>query len=89
VGLEWELLGIKSSGSGLEIENTAVGICCADHTTPLYQQKLALTSPISSSRTVGIVCSRTKGHGVVSFRNIGRVYNRSQLYFQLDAVFIK
>jgi hypothetical protein len=44
VGLEWgplgpvstieELLGKKSSGFGLENENTAVGIHCADHATP-------------------------------------------------------
>jgi hypothetical protein len=29
-----ELLERKSSGSGLETENTAVGIRCSDHTTP-------------------------------------------------------
>jgi hypothetical protein len=28
-----ELLGRKSSGSGLGAENTAVGICCADYAT--------------------------------------------------------
>jgi hypothetical protein len=28
-----ELLGRGSSGSSLEIENTAMGICCADHAT--------------------------------------------------------
>ena len=38
----------------------AVGIRCADHVTPLYQQKLALTSPTGSGRSVGIVRSRTK-----------------------------
>jgi hypothetical protein len=41
-------------------ENTAVGIRHADHTTPLYPQKLALTSPTSGCRSVGIVRSRTK-----------------------------
>jgi hypothetical protein len=30
----------------------------------LYPQKLALTSPASGSRSVGIVRLRTKGHGV-------------------------
>jgi hypothetical protein len=41
-------------------ENTAVRIRCADHETPLYPQKLALTSPTSGGRSVGIVCLRTK-----------------------------
>ena len=39
---------------------TAVGIRCADHVTPLYPQKLALTSPAGGGRSVGIVRSRTK-----------------------------
>ena len=33
---------------------------CADHMTPLYPQKLALTSPTGGGRSVGIVRSRTK-----------------------------
>jgi hypothetical protein len=37
-----------------------VGIRCADHVTPLYPQKLALTSPTSGGRFVSIVRSRTK-----------------------------
>jgi hypothetical protein len=36
-------------------EFTAVGIRRADLATPLYQQKLALTSPTSGCRSVGIV----------------------------------
>ena len=32
----------------------------ADHVTPLYPQKLALTSPTDGGRSVGIVRSRTK-----------------------------
>jgi len=39
---------------------TAVGNRCADHVTPLYPQKLALTSPTSGGRSVGIVRMRTK-----------------------------
>ena len=35
-------------------------IRCADHVTPLYPQKLALTSPTGGGRSVGIVLSRTK-----------------------------
>jgi hypothetical protein len=42
-----------------EAENTAVGTRHADHVAPLYPQKLALTSPTSGSRLVGIVRSRT------------------------------
>ena len=39
---------------------TAVGTRCADHLTPLYPQKLALTSPTGGGRSVGIARSRTK-----------------------------
>jgi hypothetical protein len=60
-----ELLQWKSSGSGLKNRDlTAVGIRCADHSTPLYPQKLALTSLTSGGRSVGIVRLRTKSHGV-------------------------
>jgi hypothetical protein len=38
----------------------AVGISRADHTTHLHSQKVALTSPTSCGRSVGIVRSRTK-----------------------------
>jgi len=37
-----------------------VGTRCADHVTPLYPQKLALTSPTGGGRFVGIVRVRTK-----------------------------
>ena len=37
-----------------------MGIRCADHVTPLYPQKLALTSPTGGGRSVGIVRVRTK-----------------------------
>jgi hypothetical protein len=40
-------------------ENTVVGIRCANHATPL-SAILALTSPTSGGRSVGIVRSRTK-----------------------------
>ena len=43
---------------------TAVGIRCADHVTPLYPQKLALTST-GGGRSVGIVRSRTKATELV------------------------
>jgi len=37
-----------------------VGTRCTDHVTPLYPQKLALTSPTGGGRSVGIVRVRTK-----------------------------
>jgi len=37
-----------------------VGTRCADHVTPLYPQKLALTSSTGGGRSVGIVRVRTK-----------------------------
>ena len=51
----------KSSGSRSRKQRLmAVGIRCADHVTPLYPQKLALTSPTGGGRSVGIVRLRTK-----------------------------
>ena len=37
-----------------------MGTRCADHVTPLYPHKLALTSPTGGGRSVGIVRVRTK-----------------------------
>ena len=37
-----------------------MGTRCADHVTPLYPQKLALTLPTGGGRSVNIVRSRTK-----------------------------
>ena len=42
------------------LQLTVVGIRCADHVTPLYPQKLALTSPTGGGRSVDIVRLRTK-----------------------------
>ena len=51
----------KSSGSRSRKQIlTAVGTRCDDHVTPLYPQKLALTSPTGGGRSVGIVRVRTK-----------------------------
>jgi hypothetical protein len=51
------LLGRTSSGSGQKAQNTVVGIRHADHATPSYPQKLAITSPTNGCRSVGIVRS--------------------------------
>jgi hypothetical protein len=48
-------------------DNTAVRIRCADHATPFYPQKLALTSPTSDDRSVGIVYLLTKTTEVYSY----------------------
>jgi hypothetical protein len=60
VGTSEELLGRKSSGCGLEIREYS-------HRDPLwrpcgtlYPQKLAIISPTSGGRSVGIVCSQTQ-----------------------------
>jgi len=54
-------LNEKISGSRSRKQRlTAVGTHCADHVTPLYPQKLALTSPTGGGRSVGIVRVRTK-----------------------------
>jgi hypothetical protein len=37
------------------MENTAVGIRHADHAAPYIRKKLAITSPTSGGRSVGIV----------------------------------
>ena len=51
----------KVAAPGLENRRlTAVGTRCADHVTPLYPQKLALTSPTGGGRSVAIGRSRTK-----------------------------
>ena len=60
----------KSSGSRSRKQRfTAVKTRCADHVTPLYPQKLALTSPTGGGRSVGIVRVRTKAteFSLVSF----------------------
>jgi hypothetical protein len=52
--------GRKSSGCGLETENTAVGIRRADHVAPSIRKKMAVTSPTNGGRSVDIVRSGTQ-----------------------------
>jgi hypothetical protein len=60
VSTDEELLGRKSSGSGLETREHGIWIRRADHATPSIHKKLALTSSTSGGRSVDIVCSGTK-----------------------------
>jgi hypothetical protein len=60
-------------------ELTTGGIRCTDHATPSILKKLALTSPTSGGRSVGIVRLRTKGHGVfLLFKEIKKSVKCSQ-----------
>jgi hypothetical protein len=62
-----ELLERKNSGSGLETEITVIGVNHTDYMTPLYLQKLPVTSPTSGGRLVGIVRSWTQAMEFVCF----------------------
>jgi hypothetical protein len=64
-----ELLGRKRSGSGIETENTAPGIRRADRATPLYPQRLALTSLTRGGRSVGIVRFGTQATELVFYED--------------------
>jgi hypothetical protein len=55
-----ELLGRKSSGSGLENREYSRRYPSRWPRGTLYPQKLAITSPTSGGRSVGIVRSRTQ-----------------------------
>jgi hypothetical protein len=55
-----KLLDRKVAAPVWKIENTAVGIRYADHVAPSIRKKLAITSPTSGVRSVGIVRSRTQ-----------------------------
>jgi hypothetical protein len=59
-----ETIGIYTSpcdqGRSRKPRLRSQGICRADYATPLYAQKLALTSPTSGSHSVSIVHSRSQ-----------------------------
>jgi hypothetical protein len=55
-----ELLDRKVAAPVWKTENTATGINHADHVAPSIRKKLAITSPTSGGRSVGIVRSRTQ-----------------------------
>ena len=91
----------KSSGSRSRKQGlTAVGTRCADHVKPLYPQKLALTLPTGSDRSVGIVRVRTKATEFSFIRNIAMIQcyaptavaeedERQEFYVQLSEVLRK
>jgi hypothetical protein len=82
-----ELLGRKSSGSGLEKRE----YCCRDQSRwprgNFYQQKLALTSPTSHGRSVCIVRSRTQTTEFVLFVLFLCFKNSSCLSVKVNAQF--
>ena len=51
-----------------------MGIRCADHVTPLYPQKLALTSPTDGGRSIVIVRSRTKATDFFFYLTYSLIY---------------
>jgi hypothetical protein len=61
-----EILGSNSSGSGLESLEYSCGDPLRRPRDTLYPQKLAITSPTSGGRSVGIVRSRAKATELVS-----------------------
>jgi hypothetical protein len=67
---------IYTTGSVYKSENTAVGICHADHVAAIYPQRLALTSPTSGGRSVGTVRSLTEA---TEFSLAFRVNTRTKL----------
>jgi hypothetical protein len=79
----------KSSGFGSRKQRLiAVGIRCADHAT-LYPRKLALTSPTSGGRSIGIVRLRTKSTAFslvffLGWINIAHVHCRTGLVAHFD-----
>jgi hypothetical protein len=62
-----ELLGRKSSGSGLEIREYRRGDPLRRPRDTLYPQKSALTSPTNKGGSVGIVCSPAQASEFVVF----------------------
>jgi hypothetical protein len=59
-----ELIGRESSGYGLESREYGSRDPSRSQLGTLYPQKLALTSPTSGGRSIGIVRSRTQAMGV-------------------------
>ena len=81
----------SSSSRSRKLRLTTVGTRCADHVTPLYPQKLALTSPTGGGRSVGIVRVRTKATEISLYmvRKDGKSNLSPQLvYHSVSVVYI-
>jgi hypothetical protein len=81
-----ELLGRNSSGPGLENREYGRGDPLRWPRDTLYPQKLALTSPTSGGRSVGIVCLRTKATEFVSVLSqelTERIFNCNERHWWL------
>jgi hypothetical protein len=70
VSITEELLGRNSSGSGLENRQYGREDPLRWPCDTLYPQKLALTSPTSGGRSVGIVFLRAKASEFVLFLSV-------------------
>jgi hypothetical protein len=68
-----------TSGRSRKQRLAAVGISCIDRVTPFCTQDLVLISPNSGGHSIGIVCLRTKSHGV--HHNSGHI-RRSIFYLK-------
>jgi hypothetical protein len=67
-----ELLDRKVAAPVYKTKNTAVGIRHADHVAPSIRKKLAIASPTSCCRSVGIVRSRTQIMEFLGFNRLGK-----------------
>jgi hypothetical protein len=75
-----KLLERQSSGSGLENRDYGLEIRHADYATPLYPQKLEVTSPTSGGRSAGIVRSRTQATEFVCFVSSLKIYDNGVIF---------
>jgi hypothetical protein len=77
---------VRTAASGIRVNINYIG----HHATPLYPQKLALTSPRSAGRSVGIVRWRTKATELVylpfSGSDCGEYLLRTYIVYALSDV---
>jgi hypothetical protein len=72
-----ELLGRKSSGSGLESrEYGSRDPSHADHVTPLYPQKFSLTSSTGGGRSDGMIRLLTQATEIFPCNSVALISNK-------------